>query len=110
VPAGTLHVPDGNLPSACHSQYNIDMRQPTHYSDIAPDGTVWWCPQCGRIAADRRGKMSMLGWSQQCTLLAVLVSESSMKVDPSGRIVQADLVPDQPAPLPGSRQASENHF
>ncbi|HET8667070.1 MAG TPA: hypothetical protein VFM10_03755 [Terriglobales bacterium] len=52
----------------------------------------------------------MLGWTEQCTLLAVLVSEASMKLDPSGRIIQADLVPDQPAPLPGSRQASETHF
>jgi hypothetical protein len=54
--------------------------------------------------------MSMLGWTEQCTLLAVLVWENTMKLDPTGRIVQADLVPDQPAPLPGSRQASETHF
>jgi hypothetical protein len=86
------------------------MSGPTNFSDVAPSGTVWWCPQCGRISADRHGKMSMLGWSEQCSLVAVLVNESSMVLDPSGRIIQADLVPDQPAPLPGSRQASETHF
>jgi hypothetical protein len=86
------------------------MTEPTNIPDIAPNGIVWWCPQCGRISADRFGKMAMLGWSQQCSLLAVLVTESSMILDPAGRVVQADLVPDQPAPLPGSRQASEMHF
>jgi hypothetical protein len=86
------------------------MRQPTDFQDIAPHGTVWWCPQCGRISADRHGKMSMIGWTEQCTLVAVLVIESTMKLDPGGRIVQADLAPNQPSPLPGSRQASETHF
>ncbi|HYG99909.1 MAG TPA: hypothetical protein VD837_12315 [Terriglobales bacterium] len=86
------------------------MAYASSFQDLAPEGMVWWCPQCGRISADRHGKMSMIGWTEQCTLLAVLVFESSMKLDPNGRIVQADLVPNQPAPLPGSRQASETHF
>lgn len=77
---------------------------------MAPDDAVWWCPQCGRISADRHGKLAMLGWSSRCTLIAVLVSESSMVLDPGGRVVQADLLPEQPAPLPGSELAGETHY
>lgn len=86
------------------------MVMPTEFNDMAPNGTVWWCPQCGRIAADRHGKLSMLGWSDHCSLLAVLVSESSMVLDPKGRIIQADLIADQPSPMPGSELAAETHF
>ena len=36
--------------------------------------------------------MAALGWTRECTQNAVLVHESSMKLDESGRVVQADLV------------------
>ena len=61
-------------------------------SDISPEGTVWWCTHCGRIAADKQGRMAALGWSQECTQNAVLVREDSMKLDENGRVVQAALV------------------
>ncbi len=82
---------------------------PSTFDDMAPKDTVWWCPQCGRISADRHGKLAMLGWSDNCTLLAVLVSEASMVLDAKGRVIQADLLPDQPQPLPGSELATESH-
>jgi len=61
-------------------------------ADISPEGTVWWCTQCGRIAADKQGRMAALGWTKECTQNAVLVLEDSMKVDETGRVVQAALV------------------
>lgn len=61
-------------------------------TDISPEGTVWWCPHCGRIAADKQGHMAALGWSKECTQNAVLVHENSMKQDESGRVVQAEPV------------------
>jgi hypothetical protein len=61
-------------------------------ADISPEGTVWWCTQCGRIAADKQGRMAALGWTKECTQHAVLVLEGSMKVDETGRVVQAALV------------------
>ncbi len=86
------------------------MVRATEFADIAPQGAVWWCPQCGRISADRHGKLSMLGWSDNCSLLAVLVSESSLVLDPSGRVIEADLIPDQPDRLPGSELATARHL
>jgi hypothetical protein len=86
------------------------MARPTKFDDMAPSDAVWWCPQCGRISADRHGKLAMLGWNEHCSLVAVLVSESSMVLDPKGRVIQADLIADQPAPLPGSHLAGETHF
>ncbi len=61
-------------------------------TDISPEGTVWWCTHCGRIAADKQGRMAALGWTKECTLNAVLVREDSMKLDENGRVVQAALV------------------
>jgi hypothetical protein len=61
-------------------------------TDISPEGTVWWCTHCGRIAADKQGRMAALGWTKECTQNAVLVLEGSMKVDETGRVVQAALV------------------
>jgi len=61
-------------------------------TDISPQGTVWWCTHCGRIAADKQGRMAALGWTQECTQNAVLVHEESMKLDETGRVVQAELV------------------
>lgn len=84
-------------------------RVASKFEDMAPTATVWWCPQCGRISADRHGKLAMLGWSDNCSLLAVLVSEGSMVLDPSGRVIQADLIDDQPEPMPGSEIAKEMH-
>ncbi len=61
-------------------------------TDISPEGTVWWCTHCGRIAADQQGRMAALGWTKECTQNAVLVHEESMKLDEGGRVVQAALV------------------
>lgn len=61
-------------------------------ADISPEGTIWWCTQCGRIAADKQGRMAALGWTKECTQNAVLVLEGSTKVDETGRVVQAALV------------------
>jgi hypothetical protein len=61
-------------------------------SDIAAEGTVWWCTHCGRIAADKQGKMAALGWTKECTQNAVLVHEETMQLDDGGRVVQAELV------------------
>ncbi len=58
-------------------------------TEISPEGTVWWCTHCGRIAADRHGRMAALGWTGECTQNAVLVHEASMKLDENGRVVQA---------------------
>ncbi len=52
----------------------------------------------------------MLGWSDNCSLLAVLVSESSLKLDPNGRVIEADLIPEQPDRLPGSELAASRHL
>ncbi len=68
-------------------------------AEIAPEGTVWWCTHCGRIAADKQGKMAALGWTRECTQNAVLVQENSMKLDETGRVVQA-------APVEKSEQAT----
>ncbi len=86
------------------------MIGPSKFDDMAPQAAVWWCPQCGRISADRHGKLAMLGWSEQCSLLAVLVSESSLVLDPNGRVIEADLIPDQPDRLPGSDIELQPHF
>ncbi len=92
-------------------EYNVGtMVRATHFADMAPQGAVWWCPQFGRISADRHGKLSMLGWSDNCSLLAVLVSESSLKLDPNGRVIEADLTPDQPDRLPGAELAASLHL
>lgn len=61
-------------------------------TDISPEGTVWWCTHCGRIAADKDGRMAALGWTGECTQNAVLVHEGSIKLDENGRVVEADLV------------------
>ena len=61
-------------------------------TDISPEGTVWWCTHCGRIAADKQGRMAALGWSKECTQNAVLVLEETMKLDENGRVIQAALV------------------
>lgn len=61
-------------------------------TEISPEGTVWWCTHCGRIAADKQGRMAALGWTRECTQNAVLVHENSMKLDENGRVVQAALV------------------
>jgi len=61
-------------------------------TEISPPGTIWWCPHCGRIAADKEGHMAALGWTKQCTQYAVLVLEDSLKVDETGRVIQAALV------------------
>ena len=61
-------------------------------TDISPQGTVWWCTHCGRIAADKHGRMAALGWTNECTQNAVLVHEESMKLDGNGRVVGAELV------------------
>jgi hypothetical protein len=61
-------------------------------TEISPEGTVWWCTHCGRIAADKQGRMAALGWTKECSQNAVLVLEDSMKVDETGRVVQAELV------------------
>jgi hypothetical protein len=58
-------------------------------TEISPEGTVWWCTHCGRIAADKQGRMAALGWTRECTQNAVLVHENSMKLDENGRVVQA---------------------
>ena len=58
-------------------------------TEISPEGTVWWCTHCGRIAADKQGRMAALGWTPECTQNAVLVHENSMKLDENGRVVQA---------------------
>jgi hypothetical protein len=60
--------------------------------EISPEGTIWWCTHCGRIAADKQGRMAALGWTAECTQNAVLVFEESMKVDETGRVIQAALV------------------
>ena len=67
----------------------MDSALATH---ISPQGTVWWCTHCGRIAADKQGRMAALGWTKECTQNAVLVHEESMKLDENGRVVQAELV------------------
>ena len=36
--------------------------------------------------------MAALGWTKQCTQYAVLVLEDSLKVDETGRVIQAALV------------------
>lgn len=61
-------------------------------SEISPEGTVWWCTHCGRIAADKQGRLAALGWTHECTQNAVLVHEDSMKLDDTGRVVQAEPV------------------
>ena len=61
-------------------------------ADISPEGTVWWCTHCGRIAADKEGRIAALGWTQECTQNAVLVGEGSIKLDETGRVVEAVLV------------------
>lgn len=58
-------------------------------TEISPEGTVWWCTHCGRIAADKQGSMAALGWTNECIQNAVLVHENSMKLDENGRVVQA---------------------
>jgi hypothetical protein len=58
-------------------------------TEISPQGTVWWCTHCGRIAADKQGRVAALGWTKQCTQYAVLVLEDSMKLDDTGRVIQA---------------------
>jgi hypothetical protein len=69
-------------------------------TEISPEGTVWWCTHCGRIAADKQGRMAALGWTNECTQNAVLVHENSMKLDENGRVVQA-----APVEKSGSRKA-----
>lgn len=61
-------------------------------TEISPQGTVWWCAHCGRIAADKQGTMAALGWTKECTQNAILVHENSMKLDENGRVVQAEAV------------------
>ena len=61
-------------------------------TEISPEGTVWWCTHCGRIAADKQGMMAALGWTRECSQNAVLVREDSIKLDETGRVVQAELV------------------
>jgi hypothetical protein len=68
-------------------------------TEISPEGTVWWCTHCGRIAADQQGRMAALGWTRECTQNAVLVHEDSIKLDETGRVVQA-------APVDKSGQAT----
>ena len=36
--------------------------------------------------------MAALGWSKECTQNAVLVLEDTMKLDESGRVIQAEMV------------------
>lgn len=86
------------------------VTKPSEFEDMAPDKTVWWCPQCGRLSADRHGKLAMLGWSDSCTMLAVLVSEDTIVLDPNGRVTQADLISEQPEPFPGRELALETHL
>lgn len=61
-------------------------------TEISPEGTVWWCTHCGRIAADKQGRLAALGWTRECTQNAVLVYENTIKLDENGRVVEADLV------------------
>jgi hypothetical protein len=61
-------------------------------TEISPEGTIWWCTHCGRIAADKQGTMAALGWTAECTQNTLLVHEESMKLDENGRVVQAAVV------------------
>jgi hypothetical protein len=74
-------------------------------TDISPEGTVWWCTHCGRIAADKQGRMAALGWTSECTQNAVLVLENSMKLDENGRVVQAAPVEKSGSPKTPAKSA-----
>lgn len=71
-------------------------------ADIAPEDAVWWCPECGRISGDRFGVLATRqGWTEHCTRKAFLVVASTMQVEPSGRVREADMLGEQPPTLEG---------
>lgn len=71
-------------------------------TDVAPDDTVWWCPECGRISGDRFGILATRqGWTDHCARKAFLVVASTMQVDADGRVHEADLFSDQLPSLDG---------
>ncbi len=76
---------------------------------MAPEGTVYWCPQCGRISADRHGRLAMLGWSAECTSQAVLITEATMKIDAEGRVIEADVLTEDVTRLPLADADSHTH-
>ncbi len=78
--------------------------------DVAPEGAMWWCLECGRISGDRYGVLATRqGWTEYCTLKSVLVNASTMEVEPNGRVREADMLKDQPEPLLGSNTPQIPH-
>ncbi len=71
--------------------------------DVAPEGAMWWCCECGRISGDRYGILATLqGWTELCTLKAVLVTAGTMQVESNGRVRDAELLKEQLPPLMGA--------
>ncbi|HWR36858.1 MAG TPA: hypothetical protein VN622_13415 [Clostridia bacterium] len=60
--------------------------------NLAPEGQLWWCPECGRISVDRDGQMSMQsGWEGSCIEQALLILQDEMTFDEGGRVVEAKI-------------------
>jgi hypothetical protein len=63
-------------------------------SNEAPEGTVWVCSACGKASKYRdRGtpdhKFLSRGWDVSCYMHAVLCSEDSVEIGPTGRVIKA---------------------
>ena len=78
------------------------MAEKSEIKDLAPNGTIWWCPDCGRLSADRYGKLATkTGWTSSCSARAFLVVADTILVEADGRVREADLVSDQPPTIDG---------
>lgn len=63
------------------------------FETLAPEGQVWWCPECGRISADREGQLAVQpGWTEHCSGQAVLIHQDDMVLDERGRVIEATIM------------------
>ena len=59
------------------------------YNQLAPVGTIFLCPVCGRRSRDRAGTQDTdQGWNASCVTNAILCDEATIKVV-GGKVVQA---------------------
>jgi hypothetical protein len=54
----------------------------------APSGFVWVCRFCGKRSRDRYGDQAVdFGWDESCMMNALLVSETDLILDATGRVI-----------------------
>jgi hypothetical protein len=70
-------------------QSSFDPAADKDESEIAREGTIWLCGACGKTNRHRSDN-----WDSSCRTWAVLVHESSIVRDESGRVISASAVND----------------